>query len=335
MRNALILAVFALLMVPFSGTAEQIIVIDELVGADALVWASTGSQFGPIRRKAISDVTERNFVHNDNNVTVFWRIAVVPYVVTEAQLRNLAEEYGFDTYKLYDLIETPCGTTHSPEYSRMGFTCPESTDAHEGGHLLGALHSMAQILEPCSGGAFPEASTSLIFYVEPGGSPNPGCPWHATGMISDSNRGAMQGGLQAASERRTLADEEELEAAGLPLQTCDEPGQVCLNDDRFKVEVNWRRPSGQTGIGVPDKYTGDSALFWFFNPENIELIVKVLNGCSRPQPAYWVFAGGLTNVEVDVRVTDLDNPTQVRTYSNPQGFPYQPSLDTNAFATCP
>ena len=50
--------------------------------------------------------------------------------------------------------------------------------------------------------------------------------------------------------------------------------------------------------------------------------------------SFGVFAGGLTNVEVDTTVTDTQT-NQVKTYMNPLGTPFQPIQDTTAFATCP
>ena len=48
---------------------------------------------------------------------------------------------------------------------------------------------------------------------------------------------------------------------------------------------------------------------------------------------YWVFAGGLTNVEVTLTVTDT-RTQESKTYKNPQNHTFQPFQDTNAFA-CP
>lgn len=49
---------------------------------------------------------------------------------------------------------------------------------------------------------------------------------------------------------------------------------------------------------------------------------------------YWVFAGGLTNVQVTTTVTDTQTGT-VKIYTNPLGQAFQPTQDTSAFATCP
>jgi hypothetical protein len=72
--------------------------------------------------------------------------------------------------------------------------------------------------------------------------------------------------------------------------------------------------------------TGD---FWFFSSSNIEMIVKVVDGRSF-NSRFWVFAGGLTNVNVVATVTDTQTGA-VRTYVNPQGTPFQPIQDTSAF----
>jgi hypothetical protein len=63
------------------------------------------------------------------------------------------------------------------------------------------------------------------------------------------------------------------------------------------------------------------------------MVIKVLNACTLIS-RYWVFAGGLTNVNVTVTVTDTQTGA-VRTYSNPLNTAFQPIQDTGAFSTCP
>ncbi len=111
------------------------------------------------------------------------------------------------------------------------------------------------------------------------------------------------------------------------------PEALCLQGGRFRVETEWRTPQGQSGRGKAVPLTADTGYFRFFRPDNVEEIVKVHNGCGLNQ-RYWVFGAGLTNVRVVTRVTDT-HTGQVRTYTNPQGQPFQPLQDTGAFATCP
>ena len=81
--------------------------------------------------------------------------------------------------------------------------------------------------------------------------------------------------------------------------------------------------------------TSDTGLFWFFSANNIEVIIKVVNACTfAAAPRYWVFAGGLTNVQVVLTVTDTSNG-MTRTYTNPLNTAFAPIQDTDAFATCP
>jgi len=94
--------------------------------------------------------------------------------------------------------------------------------------------------------------------------------------------------------------------------------RLCLNQGRFSVQVEWTRP--QTGQILSAKtlpLTNDSGGFWFFKPDNLELVVKVLDG--RPVNGhFWVFWGGLSNVRYALRVRD-ELTGEERTYQNPQG----------------
>lgn len=108
--------------------------------------------------------------------------------------------------------------------------------------------------------------------------------------------------------------------------------RLCSANDRFEVSVSWRDSQGNTGNGRAIQLTGDTGYFWFFDEKNIELVVKVLDGCGVNQ-RYWVFAGGLTNVQADITVRDSLTGA-VKTYRNPLNTPFQPVQDTGAFAGC-
>ncbi|HYK43158.1 MAG TPA: hypothetical protein VE007_12280, partial [Thermoanaerobaculia bacterium] len=79
--------------------------------------------------------------------------------------------------------------------------------------------------------------------------------------------------------------------------------------------------------------TDTTAHFWFFSPDNVEVFVKVVRGCAFNN-RFWVFAGGMTNVEVTLTVTDMQTG-EVKTYTNPLNTPFVPVQDTAAFAGCP
>ncbi|MEM1206792.1 MAG: carboxypeptidase-like regulatory domain-containing protein [Acidobacteriota bacterium] len=114
---------------------------------------------------------------------------------------------------------------------------------------------------------------------------------------------------------------------------CAEDTARCLVGDRFLVTASWRDGSGNAGEARAARITDDSAYFWFFDPDNVELVVKVLDACVEPFQRYWVFAAGLTDVEVEIEVVDLLSDTR-KTYRNPQGTSFEPLLDTEGFDTC-
>ena len=113
-----------------------------------------------------------------------------------------------------------------------------------------------------------------------------------------------------------------------------DPTTLCLNEGRFQVSTKWHAPGlGTSGQGIALPLTSNTGSFWFFDPTNIEVVVKVLNGCSINRRA-WVFAGGLTNVNVTMTVADTQTGL-VETYLSPAGIPFQPIQDTSAFSPCP
>jgi photosystem II stability/assembly factor-like uncharacterized protein len=107
---------------------------------------------------------------------------------------------------------------------------------------------------------------------------------------------------------------------------------LCLGNGRFKVETSW--VSGQAaGVGQAVALTEDTGYFWFFAASNLELVVKVLDGCAL-NGNYWFFAGGLTNVQVSLEVTDTQGGT-TEIYTSPNGTAFPPTQDTGAFTSCP
>jgi hypothetical protein len=112
------------------------------------------------------------------------------------------------------------------------------------------------------------------------------------------------------------------------------PNTLCLNQDRFRVIVEWETNAGDAGYGQAVPLTDDSGYFWFFNDANVELVTKLLDACPTQFDRFWFFAAGLTDVLTTIRVTDTGSNTE-REYVNPQQTPFAPIQDTDAFATCP
>ena len=116
--------------------------------------------------------------------------------------------------------------------------------------------------------------------------------------------------------------------------TCvEDDTTVCLLDGRFAVQVDWTRPNATTGVGHLAEGTGTSqktGYFWFFNPANVELVVKALDSTVPGGNGYfWIFYGSLSNVEYHITVTDTTSGMS-RVYDNAQGNQCG-KFDTRAF----
>jgi len=94
---------------------------------------------------------------------------------------------------------------------------------------------------------------------------------------------------------------------------------LCLRNGRFEVRAHWSKPDSVSEYGagpaVSVDVSDESGLFWFFEPENIELVVKVLDGRAL-NDRYWVFFGALSDVEYWITVRDATTGAR-QTYHNP------------------
>lgn len=90
-----------------------------------------------------------------------------------------------------------------------------------------------------------------------------------------------------------------------------------LYDERFRFEVTWKTLSGATGKGLASTLTHDSGAFSFFSPDNLELVVKVVDGRAT-NGHFWIFWAALTDVEWTLSVQDLARGIK-RQYRGVQG----------------
>ena len=108
-------------------------------------------------------------------------------------------------------------------------------------------------------------------------------------------------------------------------------GSFCPQGGCFEVRFEWRTEDA-SGLANQVTSEGDSALYWFFTPDNWESMVKVLDGCGV-NGHYWVFAATSSDVGYTLTVTDHDTG-DVRIYTNPIGNAAPAITDSKAFATC-
>ena len=119
--------------------------------------------------------------------------------------------------------------------------------------------------------------------------------------------------------------------AAAPVGTCvADAGTRCLRDSRYAVSVEWLGADGEGGNGgVVHEGTNDSGMFRFFDRDNWEVLIKVLDGCSV-NGHVWVFGASPTDLGYVIRVTDTVTGA-VKEYRNEPGRPAAAITDVTAF----
>jgi hypothetical protein len=112
-----------------------------------------------------------------------------------------------------------------------------------------------------------------------------------------------------------------LNADPVPFGRCSPSSDtLCLQENRFGVQMDWFDPlTGQSGSGrtVVHPASDIGGFFTFSGTENIEVVIKILDG-EGTNGNFWVFYGGMTTLHYTLTVTDTDTGV-VRTYQNTAG----------------
>ena len=94
---------------------------------------------------------------------------------------------------------------------------------------------------------------------------------------------------------------------------------LCLLDGRFRVRVEWQdQHNDRHGTGDAQPFTDRTGFFTFFNPSNVELVVKALDGRAL-NGRFWLFYGALSDVAYTITVEDLVDGHATRQYVNAAG----------------
>jgi len=192
------------------------------------------------------------------------------------------------------------GIACSIQGSPNGSEFMEEVYAHELGHTLGLGHSSENENETNS-----RLREALMFF-----------------QAHDDGRGA----------RLTADDVAGLQALYKKGGSAPPPGPgncpadtLCLLNGRFRVTATWENQfNGASGVAhvprrsnsLPSSFYNLSGFLYFDDPNNIELIVKILDFGS--ENVIKVFYGQLTNLRFTISVTDT-RTNQTKTYQNTAG----------------
>jgi hypothetical protein len=120
---------------------------------------------------------------------------------------------------------------------------------------------------------------------------------------------------------------------GSPFECVVSDRLTCIDGLRFAVRVEWiDRHGGERVATAATAGSRDTSLFWFFDPLNWELMVKVIDGCAVNRH-HWVFFAGTTDLGFTVTVAD-SLTGETRRYRNPSGEAAVAVTDNQAFSHC-
>jgi hypothetical protein len=282
------------------------------------VWTNDAGSTVQYQRGGTSAITQAFQTFDDVNVVVFNDPSnEIPGSFNGSGTLAIGGPW-FDTGTRHTFNGESIGTTGGADLVVQNDVSPErgisqsqfdSIIAHELGHTLGFRHSEA--------GA-PAASNALMAAVLQAGPGNASLLQWDIDAVRTVYGSSSSGGAACTPGTNTL----------------------CLDDAsadrRFKAAVSFQttQNGGQSGQGKAIQLNTlgvtRGGLFWFFDPANPELLIKVLNGCGV-NSRYWIFYSAGTNVGMTITVTDTKSGT-TKSYTNKDLTAAVPVQDTNAFA---
>jgi len=219
---------------------------------------------------------------------------------------------------------------------------PGNDNPRPGGRYRGTFRADKEIIsidqivaamgprEPPAGRSRKELNTGFVYLLEPGRAPSPKLlQLHKVYMDRVVEYWSHITGGRSRLSTRIL--DPSPDPPPPPDRACVANAEtLCLHGDRYEVRIEWRTGDGATGSAqVVPEATEDSGLFQFFDADNWEILIKVLDGC-KVNDHYWVYGASTTDLGYVIRVTDTATGV-VQEYRNEPGRPAAALTDAKAF----
>jgi hypothetical protein len=113
--------------------------------------------------------------------------------------------------------------------------------------------------------------------------------------------------------------------------------ELSLAGGRFRVTLRWTDHAGVAHDATAARLTEESGQFWFFDPANPEVTIKLVDG-TAVNSTYWVFLSSMTDLGFTATVRDTSCApgacARERLYTQTAGE-NRNFIDTAAFPDCP
>ena len=140
--------------------------------------------------------------------------------------------------------------------------------------------------------------------------------------------GAERRGERTVVHRRSSGDSSRLGVSDEEFSTCEPTTTPLVFPSGYEVSLCYEKPDGTVGEGRGGLWMSrEAGLLWFFDRDNVEVLVKVLDGCAINNH-HWVFTAPVTDLGFNLHVTDPEGERW--THQNPRGVA-KARIDTSAF----
>lgn len=327
------------------GVSEVEAVIDLMVAETNQAYADSGVQM----RIALVLKEETDWVESGSSLLDMNTLARPD--LSPRSLRRKWDEVGADVMHVIVGDADACGVARIAARARnaAGLTyvaCDSLVMAHELGHNMGLSHDRAADCAPgslCGGRAHYPYGYGYVNQEGFKGDAPPAARWYTVMAYAEqcaqenhfdceqlaffSNPARTHGG-----DRLGVPGEHDTTGRHGPANSARALNEVRHSVASFRPS---RRPDGEPPDPEPpdpcvaDAGTDDTGLFWFFDPDNWEVLIKVLDGCAQ-NGRVWVFGASTTDLGYRVVVTDTMTG-EMKEYRNEPGSRAPAITDSAAF----